>query len=140
MVPTVAVTLKTHKRMLFPLGNFAAIIDVRQPAEYRLDGYVEGTENIAAYTWEHGFHLPAATFAADVARVHDPSEIVLLLCANGQLAAGAAAVLEAAEFSNVGVVEGGLRAWEAEAEDENEEVPPLVIDDDGEGGLTGAWV
>ena len=51
---------------------------------------------------------------------------------------GAAAALEAVEFTDVRVLEGGLQAWEALAEEG--ELPPLVVDDDGDGGLTGAWV
>ena len=50
------------------------------------------------------------------------------------------AVLEEAAFTNVQVLDGGLRAWEAEAEDEDAGVPPLVIDEDVQGGLVGAWV
>ncbi len=68
-------------------------------------------------------------------------------------------VLEAAAFTDVRILAGGLRAWEAEADeaealmDEAERrgdaqgalaappaVPPLIIEEDGEGGLGGAWV
>ena len=51
---------------------------------------------------------------------------------------GADPVLEAAAFRDVRTLEGGLRAWE-EAEDDAG-LPSLVVDEDGEGGLTGAWV
>ena len=117
------------------------LLDVRQPGEYRLDGHVDGSVNIAAYTWEHGFYLPAAGFAAAVFEAgFDRDEPVVLLCADGKLARGAAAALVADAFTNVCLVEGGLEAWEAEAEDEEAGLPKLVVDDDGEGALTGSWV
>lgn len=117
------------------------LLDVRQPAEWRLDGHIDGSANIAAYTWEHGFYLPAAGFAAAAYDAgFDRDEPVVLLCADGKLARGAAAVLAAAAFTNVCLVEGGLQAWEDEAEDEEAGVPKLVIDDDGDGALSGSWV
>ncbi|KOO28755.1 hypothetical protein Ctob_002256 [Chrysochromulina tobinii] len=47
-----------------------------------------------------------------------------------------------AGFADVRTVEGGLRAWEADADEaaDPEAVPPLLVDEDGEGGLNGAWV
>ena len=48
--------------------------------------------------------------------------------------------MEGAAFANVQTLEGGLEAWAWEAEEEGSRVPPLVVDDDGEGGLPGAWV
>ena len=74
----------------------------------------------------------SATYATDAPLV--------LLCADGRLARGAAAMLEGAAFANVQTLEGGLEAWAWEAEEEGSRVPPLVVDDDGEGGLPGAWV
>ena len=122
----------------------ALLIDVRQAGEYRLDGHVDGSLNLPAYTWEHGFHLPNEDFAAQVteAAASDggADTQIVLLCADGRLSMGAAAVLEAASFTNVCTLDGGLNAWAYEAEEEESEVPPLVIDEDGEGGLTGAWV
>ena len=124
--------------MLLQSGD-ATLLDVRQPAEYRLDGHVPGSCNIPAYSWEHGFYLPEEGFVDAVRAVHAAEVPIVLLCADGKLAGGAAAVLEAAEFLDVQVLDGGLRAWEWEA-DENDAVPPLFVDEDGEGGLTGAWV
>jgi rhodanese-related sulfurtransferase len=120
----------------------AMLIDVRQPAEWRLEGHVVGSTNLAAYTWEHGFYLPSEAFASEVAAVCTRAETIVLLCADGKLAKGAAAVLVAAGFADVRTVEGGLRAWEADADEaaDPEAVPPLLVDEDGEGGLNGAWV
>ena len=59
--------------------------------------------------------------------------------AAAQASTRAAAVLAAAAFTNVCLVEGGLQAWEDEAEDEEAGVPKLVIDDDGDGALSGSW-
>ena len=40
---------------------------------------------------------------------------IVLLCADGRLSTGAAAVLEAASFTNVCTLGGGLNAWALEA-------------------------
>ena len=66
-----------------------------------------------------------------------------LEAADGRLAAGAAQLLEdSGAAADVSVLEGGLQAWEWDAEELGDEsmLPPLVIDEDGEGGLVGAWV
>ena len=120
----------------------ATLLDVRQPAEWRLEGHVGGSTNLAAFTWEHGFYLPSEAFASEVASVCTRAETIVLLCADGKLANGAAAVLVAAGFADVRTVEGGLRAWEADADEaaDPEVVPPLLVDEGGEGGLNGAWV
>ena len=65
----------------------------------------------------------------------DVAERIVLVCADGQRSAGALAALESSGFASVAVLDGGLRAWEAE-----EDLPGVVVDEDGEGGLVGAWV
>jgi rhodanese-related sulfurtransferase len=117
------------------LGSGGVLLDVRQPAEFRLDGHLDGSINVPAYSWEHGFHLPNEEFAAEVAETYAADEPLLLVCADGRLSEGAAAVLEAAAFTNVHTLDGGLQAT-----GEEDGLPPYVVDEDGEGGLTGAWV
>ena len=137
--PRMALEIDPADAAALLLARSATLLDVRQPGEYRLDGHVDGSENIAAYTWEHGFYLPKEGFAEEVAAEHAADAPLVIMCADGMLSKGAAAVLEGAAFTNVQTLNGGLRAWEAEAE-EDEGVPPLTVDEDGEGGLTGAWV
>ena len=76
---------------------------------------------------------------AEVRAAYAPDAPLVLLCANVRMAQGAAAMLEEAAFTNVQTLEGGLDAWAWEAEEEGG-VPPLVVDDDGEDALPGAWV
>ena len=106
----------------------AALVDIRQPAEFRLDGRIDGSVNLPAYSWEHGFHVPLPDFAETVAEDLPRDGEILLIHSYPALADGAASVLEAAGFSNVASVEGGLNSWEEE----------LIVDDDE--GLVGAWV
>ena len=118
-----------------------SLVDVRQPGEYRLDGHLEGSTNVAAFSWEHGFHLASEDFAAEVAAAFSADAPIVLVCADGRLSNGAAAMLEGAGFSDVRTLEGGLNAWEWGDEDQDGEgLPAMVVDEDGEGGLTGAWV
>ena len=140
MHPRAAIEVAAHDAAALLRRTTAALIDVRQPAEYRLDGHVEGSVNICAFSWEHGFYLPSETFAQEVAKNFARDTQIVLLCTDGSLSKGAAATLEHAAFTNVCTLEGGLRHWEAEAWNDEELVPSLVIDEDGEGGLTGAWV
>lgn len=112
----------------------AAVVDVRLAGEYRLDGHVRGSTNIPAFDWEHGFYVPHARFTEEVlAEVGDHSARLVLVCSDGVRSASAAGVLAAAGFANCAVLAGGLRAWEAEE-------LPTEVDEDGEGGLVGAWV
>ena len=128
------------------------LVDVRQPAEYRLDGHIQGSVCVPAYSWEHGYHLPRGEAFVDeladelsqhATAASGDALAVVLICADGRLAAGAAQLLEdSGAAADVSVLEGGLQAWEWDAEEQGDEsmLPPLVIDEDGEGGLVGAWV
>jgi rhodanese-related sulfurtransferase len=112
----------------------ATLIDIRQPGEFRLDGHLDASTNIAAYDWQHGFYTPREEFAEEVLEVCDPADRIVLLCADGRLSVGARSVLESHAFTDVSVLDGGLNEWQAE------ELPGFVVDEDGEGGLVGAWV
>ena len=105
------------------------LIDIRQPAEFRLDGRIDGSVNIAAYSWEHGFHLAVPGFEDEVAEAYEKDAAIVLVHSFPALADGAAAVLEGAGFTNVATVDGGLAAWDPDE---------LIVDDDE--GLVGAWV
>jgi rhodanese-related sulfurtransferase len=126
----------------------AILLDVRQPAEYRLDGhapsYVQSI-NVPSQSWEHGFYLPLESFSADaVSALADGAGVpidaapegyppVIVACADGRLAAAAVTQLRAAGVEQCGCCEGGLRALEAEGME-------MEVDEDGEAGLNGAWV
>ncbi len=58
---------------------------------------------------------------------------MVVACADGRLAASAAEQLRAAGLARCAWCEGGLRALEAEGLE-------LVVEEDGQGGLAGAWV
>ena len=95
-----------------------------------MDGRVDGSFNIPAYTWEHGFHLPVQTFASAVSEEgYASDDAIILIHSLPALAEGAATALESAGFTNVATVDGGLREWDPET---------LIVDDDE--GLVGAWV
>ena len=116
----------------------ATLLDVRQPAEYRLDGHAPApvrSINVPSHSWEHGFYLPLDSFASDAlaelgAGLDGP---VIVACADGRLAASAAVQLRDAGLARCACCEGGLRALEAEGME-------LALDEDGEAGLPGAWV
>ena len=129
------------------LRKGAVLLDVRQPAEYRLDGHAPEpvvSVNVPSHSWEHGFYLPIDTFA-EVALCELATEMgaatgmkddlppVIVACADGRLAASAAAQLRGAGLKQCAWCEDGLRGLEAEGME-------LAIDEDGEDGLSGAWV
>lgn len=126
----------------------AILLDVRQPAEYRLDGHAPASVrsiNVPSQSWEHGFYLPLDSFAADaIAALAEAAGVpvgaalggcppVLVACADGRLAAAAAAQLRDAGVAQCGCCEGGLHALEAQGME-------LEVNEDGEAGLNGAWV
>ena len=113
------------------LEGASVALDVRMPAEYRLDGHIDGALSVPAFTWEHGYHLPSESFEEEVAAAVPSRQTPLICtCADGRLASAAQARLLAAGWE-CAVLEGGNRAWE-------EEGLPLEVDDDE--GLVGAWV
>lgn len=121
-------------RLLEKTGD-ATLLDVRLEGEYRLDGHVADSVNVPAFTWEHGFYLPSTVFEAEVAAAEGCSRgtQLIIACTDGSRAPEAARRLVAAGWSRCAVLDGGLKAWE-------ESGLELELDDDGEGGLVGAWV
>lgn len=111
----------------------AMLLDIRQAAEYRLDGHIPDSINIPAFDWEHGFYLPRPGFAEEVDAL-EPDSLLIVACADGRLARGAAErLMTHGSWTDVAILEGGLRSWEVED-------MPWEVDDDGEDGLVGAWV
>ena len=93
------------------------LIDVRQPAEFRLDGRTCGEYRCVFVG--HGFHL--AVPGCEVAEAYEKDAAIVLVHSFPALADGAAAVLEGAGFTNVATVDGGLAAWDPDE---------LIVDDD----------
>lgn len=78
----------------------AAIIDVREPAEY-------ATAHIA-----NSRNIPLAQLKARAAELEKQKEKpVIVVCETGARSSGAIAILKAAGFSNLFNLQGGLGAW-----------------------------
>jgi rhodanese-related sulfurtransferase len=91
----------------------AAIIDVREPAEYAT-GHIPGAINIPRGMLEFQIdNHPLLAKAADAAA--ERSRPIVVYCQTGGRAALAAATLRELGYSNVESIKGGIRAW-AEAE------------------------
>jgi rhodanese-related sulfurtransferase len=97
---------------------------------------IEGSVNIPAFDWQHGYYTPREEFRDDIEALIGDGGSLCVICADGRLSAGARTVLlESQKFDHVEVVDGGLRAWEEEGIE-----PGVVVDEDGEDGLVGAGV
>jgi len=92
-----------------PLGTAEAIqivnqrngifLDIREPAEFKKEHIAESMS------------LPLSTLEANVAKLKDPEQPIILVCASGQRARTAAKQLRSNGFSNIYVLTGGLNAW-----------------------------
>lgn len=92
-----------------PLGTAEAIqivnqrngifLDIREPAEFKKEHIAESMS------------LPLSTLEANVAKLKDPEQPIILVCASGQRARTAAKQLRGNGFSNIYVLTGGLNAW-----------------------------
>ena len=80
-----------------------------------------------------GFFLPLDFAALVRAEEYTLDAPLLLACADGSRSAAACASLRAAGFDRATALDGGLAAWEAEGF-------ALLVEEDGEDGLVGAWV
>lgn len=92
-----------------PLGTAEAIqivnqrdglfLDIREPAEFKKEHIAESMS------------LPLSTLEANIAKLKDPAQPIILVCASGQRARTAAKQLRSHGFSNIYVLTGGLNAW-----------------------------
>ncbi len=82
-------------------SNGVRIVDVRTEAEF-VGAHIEGSENV-----------PMSEFA-QVAQSWDPAAPVALYCATGSRSAEAAQMLQSAGFQNVYDLRSGLMAWDGE--------------------------
>lgn len=92
-----------------PLGTAEAIqivnqrdglfLDIREPAEFKKEHIAESMS------------LPLSTLEANIAKLKDPAQPIILVCASGQRARTAAKQLRGKGFSNIYVLTGGLNAW-----------------------------
>jgi rhodanese-related sulfurtransferase len=77
------------------------LIDVREPGELALDGFIPGVE-----------HVPLATVEAQ-ARGWDKDDELVMVCRSGARSGRAAAALAAMGFRNVMNMAGGMLAYRA---------------------------
>jgi rhodanese-related sulfurtransferase len=92
-----------------PLGTAEAIqivnqrngvfLDIRETAEFKKEHIAESMS------------LPLSTLEANIAKLKDPAQPIILICASGQRASTAAKQLRGKGFSNIYVLTGGLNAW-----------------------------
>jgi len=92
-----------------PLGTAEAIqivnqrngvfLDIREAAEFK-------KEHIA-----DSMSLPLSTLEANIAKLKDPAQPIILICASGQRSRTAAKQLRSHGFSNIYVLTSGLNAW-----------------------------
>jgi rhodanese-related sulfurtransferase len=92
-----------------PLGTAEAIqivnqrngvfLDIRETAEFKKEHIAESMS------------LPLSTLEANIAKLKDPAQPIILICASGQRARTAAKQLRGKGFSNIYVLTGGLNAW-----------------------------
>ena len=92
-----------------PLGTAEAIQIVNQR-----DGVFLDIREAAEFKKEHiaeSMNLPLSTLEESVAKLKDPAQPVILICASGQRSHTAAKQLRNNGFSNIYVLTGGLNAW-----------------------------
>jgi rhodanese-related sulfurtransferase len=92
-----------------PLGTAEAIqivnqrngvfLDLRETAEFKKEHIAESMS------------LPLSTLEANIAKLKDPAQPIILICASGQGARTAAKQLRGKGFSNIYLLTGGLNAW-----------------------------
>jgi len=92
-----------------PVGTAEAIQIVNQQ-----DGLFLDIREAAEFKKEHiaeSMTLPLSTLEANIAKLKNPEQPIILICASGQRSRTAAKQLRSNGFSNVYVLTGGLNAW-----------------------------
>lgn len=74
-------------------------LDIREAAEFKKEHIAESMS------------LPLSTLEANIAKLKNPAQPIILICASGQRARAAAKQLRNHGFSNIYVLTGGLNAW-----------------------------
>lgn len=78
------------------------LIDVREPAELKSDGYIKGAVNI-----------PLGTVQSQTAQIPKDKEVVVY-CHSGRRSANAVEQLKQLGYTNVKSMAGGITAWKAQ--------------------------
>ncbi len=100
----------TPEQVAEEAGRGALLVDLREPAEHDAVGIIEG-----AITAPRGM----LEFYADPSSPYhrqefDPSRRTILYCASGGRSALATLALSELGYADVGHLDGGLKAWQAE--------------------------
>jgi len=92
-----------------PVGTAEAIQIVNQR-----DGIFLDIRETSEFKKEHiadSMSLPLTTLEANMAKLKDPAQPLILICASGQRSRTAGKQLHSNGFSNIYVLSGGLNAW-----------------------------
>tara|TARA_R110002050_G_scaffold269917_2_gene412752 strand:- start:297653 stop:298072 length:420 start_codon:yes stop_codon:yes gene_type:complete len=92
-----------------PLGTAEAIqivnqrdgvfLDIREASEFKKEHIADSTS------------IPLSKLEADISKLKDPAQAIILICVSGQRSRTAAKQLRSHGFSNIYVLNGGLNAW-----------------------------
>lgn len=74
-------------------------VDIRETAEFKKEHIAESMS------------LPLSTLEANISKLKDPAQPIILICASGQRSRTAAKQLHSNGFSKIYVLTGGLNAW-----------------------------
>lgn len=94
---------------IVPLNTAEAIQVVNQG-----DGLFLDIRETAEFKKEHitdSMNLPLSTLEANIVKLKDPAQAIILICVSGQRSRTAAKQLRSHGFSNIYVLNGGLNAW-----------------------------
>jgi rhodanese-related sulfurtransferase len=92
-------TLGTAEAIQIVNQRNGVFLDIREAAEFK-------KEHIA-----DSMSLPLSTLEANIAKLKDPAQPIILICASGQRSRTAGKQLQGHGFSNLYVLNGGLNAW-----------------------------